>query len=55
MKQDYINGWLLEEDSVNVWRLLYQMAFFLTGLSEREEKKDTAPFMFLGLCVILFA
>lgn len=40
---------------VNDWHLLYQMAFFLTALSEREEKKDTAPFMFLGLCVIIFA
>lgn len=32
---------------------LVQTLFFLTALSERGEKKDTAPFMFPGLCVII--
>lgn len=40
---------------VKDWYFLYQRPFFLTALSERGEKKDTAPFMFPGLCVILFA
>lgn len=40
---------------VNDRHLLYQIAFCPTALSEREEKKDTASFMLLGLCVILFA
>lgn len=35
---------------INDWRLRYQMAFGLTALSEREDKKDTAPFMFVGFC-----
>lgn len=55
MEWDHINVWLLEEVSVNDGRLLYQIAFCPTALSEREEEKDTASFMLLGLCVILSA
>lgn len=55
MKWDYVNSWLLEKDLSKGLVFFVSNTIFFTALSERGEKKDTVPFMFPGLCVILFA